>query len=301
MTSNLRILQFGVSGQLGRALLEAAAAQQVRLSALSRTEADLAQPGTAAGAVAAQAADLVVIAAAYTAVDRAESEEALAHRVNAEAAAEIAAACAARDVPVIYISTDYVFSGEGERAWREDDPVAPLNAYGRTKAAGEHAVLAASPRNLTLRTSWVFSPWGRNFVTAMLRLARERHEVTVVDDQRGRPTSALDLAAAIIRLAPLSVAGRASGILHFANRGEVSWADFAESIFFEAAARGWSAARVQRIPSSAYPTPARRPHNSVLDTSRFERLTGSTPSPWSEALQRTLDRLEPADGSSQAA
>lgn len=290
MAAPLRILQFGATGQLGRALLSRAPAAGVEITALSRMEADLADPGAAARAVAAHDADLAVIAAAYTAVDAAESEEALARRINAEAAGEIAQACAQRGLKLVYVSTDYVFSGEGGRAWREDDPVAPQNAYGRTKAAGEQAVLDASPKALVLRTSWVFSPWGRNFVRTMLRLGAEQDEVAVVSDQTGRPTSALDLADTILTLAPRLVAGDGpSGVLHFANDGATDWAGFARGVFAEAEARGMPGARVRDIATADYPTPARRPANSVLDTSRIEHDWGITPRPWRQALAEVMD------------
>jgi dTDP-4-dehydrorhamnose reductase len=287
----LRVLQFGATGQLGRALIDGGRSANIALTALDRAQADLARPGAAAAATAASPADVVVIAAAYTAVDRAESEEAMAHRINAAAPAEIAQAAAARSVPVIYVSTDYVFAGTGSHAWQEDDATVPLNAYGRTKAAGEAAVLAASPENLVIRTSWVFSPWGRNFVTTMLRLAEGQDEISVARDQRGRPTSALDLANAILAIAPRAISGEITGILHFANAGETDWAEFAQTVFAEAKARNWPHARVRRIPASDYPAPAMRPANSVLDTARFERLTGLIPRPWHEALSETLDRM----------
>lgn len=291
MSETPRILVFGRTGQLARAL-KLHGAGRAHLEFLGREEADFAQPGEASRAAERADADLAVIAAAYTAVDRAESEEALAMRVNAEAPGEIAAACAGRGVPLIYVSTDYVFPGGGDAPWREDDAAAPVNAYGRSKAAGERAVLDVHPGALVLRTSWVFSPWGPNFVTTMLRLARERDTVSVVSDQNGRPTGALDLARAILDLAPALIDGRARGALHFANAGATNWADFAEAIFAGAAARGLPAATVARIATADYPAQAQRPSNSVLDTTRLEREFGIAPRPWGAALDETLDRIE---------
>lgn len=296
--SGPRILQFGASGQLATAMRERAGR---RLLALDRGAADLSVPGAAATHVRDAAADIVVIAAAHTAVDKAESNYEIAHRINADAPGEIAAACAARDLPVIHVSTDYVFDGGAGRPWREDDASRPLNAYGRSKLEGERAVLAANPRAVVIRTSWVFSPWGQNFVRTMLRLAQTRQEIDVVADQLGRPTSALDLAETILAIAPRITTGGPYGVFHFANTGETDWAGFAQAIFDGSKGRGLPSARVRRITTADYPTPARRPANSVLDTRRIETAFGLKPRPWRDALTEVLDRLAAGDGSSPAA
>ncbi len=292
MTGPLRILQFGATGQLARAMIARAPGTNAEITALGRAAADLSTPGAAARRIADAEADLVLIAAAYTAVDKAETEESLAHRINAEAPGEIAAACAARGLPLAHVSTDYVFSGAAGPAWREDDNTAPLNAYGRTKLAGERAVLAAHPRSAVIRASWVFAAEGRNFVTTMLRLAETREEIAVVSDQHGRPTSANDLAGAILAMAPRLVSGEGPyGVFHFANAGATDWADFAEAIFTEAKQRGLPYARVRRILTHDYPTPAKRPENSVLDTAKIEAAYGIAPRPWRDALAGAMDAI----------
>ncbi len=292
MTPPLRILQFGRTGQLARAMLARAPYADVRLTALGRGQADLSVPGEAARAVERARADLVLIAAAHTAVDRAETEPRLARRVNAAAPGEIAAACAARGLPLVHISTDYVYSGAGDQPFKETDPIAPLGVYGMTKAEGEAAALAANPKTAILRTSWVFSPWGGNFVKTMLRLARDRDTVRVVADQTGRPTSAADLAGAILAMAPRLVFGEGPyGVFHFANAGAVSWAGFAEGIFTAARARGLPAATVTPIATKDFPTPAKRPAWSVLDTSKIESAYGIAPRPWTAALDEAIGAL----------
>jgi dTDP-4-dehydrorhamnose reductase len=289
MSAPLRILQFGRTGQLARELLARAPAA-VSVQALARSDVDLTDPEAVAAAVRGADADLVVNAAAYTAVDRAESEPDRAVAVNAAAPAAMARACAERGLPLVHVSTDYVFDGAGARAWREDDRRAPINAYGRTKAAGEAAVKASGAHALILRTSWLFSPYGTNFVRTMLALAQTRAELRVVADQRGRPTAAGDLAEAILALAP-RLADRdplACGVFHFAGAGTTSWADFAETIF---ALAGGPHPRVIPIPTADYPTPAPRPLNSELDCGKFERTLGLRPRPWRVGLAETLDQL----------
>jgi dTDP-4-dehydrorhamnose reductase len=292
MSRPLTILQFGRTGQLAREMLARAPARGCEIQALSRSDIDLADAGAVANAVRDASADLVLNAAAYTAVDRAESEPDLAMAINAAAPAAMAKACAKRGLPLIHLSTDYVFDGAKAGAWREDDPRAPTCAYGRSKAEGEAAVEAAGGRAVILRTSWVFSAHGSNFVKTMLALAKARPELRVVADQRGRPTAAGDLADAILAIAPRLVAGapEASGVFHFAGEGTTSWAGFAEAIFELA---GDPKPKVIPIPTADYPTPARRPLNSELDCGRIERVFGLRPRPWRDGLAEALHELAP--------
>lgn len=288
----MRILVTGRDGQVARSLAERGATHPAHeMVFAARPELDLERPGAFALTIADISPDLVINAAAYTAVDRAEEEEALAHRINADAAGEGAAAAAHLGIPFLQLSTDYVFDGSGERPWREDDPVAPVNAYGRTKAAGEQAVLAASPAHAVVRSSWLVGPFGRNFAKTMLSLAADRDEIAVVDDQRGCPTSTLDLADALIAMADPAIEGRAGGIWHLAGRGESSWADLAEEIFRVSAASGGPAARVRRIATVDYPTPATRPANSVLDCTKARRELGIELTDWRPAIGTISERL----------
>ncbi|HSF96472.1 MAG TPA: dTDP-4-dehydrorhamnose reductase [Thermohalobaculum sp.] len=290
----MRVMVTGKSGQLARALAQVSTGRD-DLSFHGRDTVDLAKAGAAAKAIAAARPDLVINAAAYTAVDQAESEPEAAHRLNAAAPGEIAGACADAGAALIHISTDYVFDGTGARAYRETDATGPIGVYGASKLAGEAAALTANPRTVVLRTSWVYSPWGRNFVLTMLNLARTRPELRIVDDQRGNPTSALDLAEACSGLAP-RLAGAAAGdpvwgLYHYAGRGTCSWADFAAEIFALAARHGVPVPQIERIGTADYPTPARRPANSALDTSKFEATFGMDTVPWQQALARVIGMI----------
>lgn len=291
---SVRVLQFGTTGQLAQELLAQAKDFDVEIAALSRAEADLADPQPAARTLEGAEADLVVIAAAYTAVDLAESEAALAYRVNAEAPAAIAHAASARGAAVVHVSTDYVFDGAKGAPYVEGDEARPLNVYGASKLAGERQVLAASPRALVLRTSWVVSSRGRNFVRTMLRLAGEGGPISVVDDQFGRPTSARDLARFILsqagRLAAAPAGDQVFGLCHFANSGEVSWKGFAEGIFD--IALGAQAPVVKAITTAERPSPAARPARGTLDTGKLERTFGVTPRPWREATAEIVAELK---------
>lgn len=286
----MRILLVGPKGQLGTALLERAPRRDIEVLPLSRSDADLEKPPEIAAAIAAAPGfDFLVNAAAYTAVDRAEAEEDRARAVNALAPRDMARAAAARDVPILHVSTDYVFDGKKRGAYVEDDATAPVSAYGRTKLEGEEAVRAAHPRHLILRTSWVFSATGGNFVKTMLRLGAEREVLRVVDDQVGRPTFAGDLADTILTLtkamAPVAdVADDRWGTYHVAGEGPATWHGFAQEIFARTPVR----ARLEPIPSSSYPTPARRPANSVLDCAKVERRFGLRMRPWTAGLDETL-------------
>jgi len=287
MTGGLNVLQFGPSGQLGSELVTAFSKDpDIRATVLSRADADFTDPSAIENAVLrTDALDVVVNAVAYTAVDRAEQEEALAYRVNAETVDAMARACAARGVPLIHVSTDYVYDGVKPDPYVESDPTAPLNAYGRTKLAGENRIRDHLPAHVILRTSWVYSAGGRNFVSTMLRLGGERDEVRVVDDQYGAPTSARDLAEAIAVIAR-RVTGPAPqfGTFHYADAGETSWCDFAAEIFRQA---GLKASAVP-IPAAEYPTPARRPANSRLDLAKISRIFGIHPPAWQASLTRVL-------------
>lgn len=290
--SRKRIVVTGRNGQVARSLHEQAVAHgDLELVFAGRPELDLARPETVAEAVTNLRPDLVVSAAAYTQVDRAESEETLAMTVNAVAAGEIARATAMLGVPIIHLSTDYVFDGTKSTPYVESDPVGPLGVYGRSKLAGELAVAAASPDHVILRTTWLYSPFGRNFLKTMLRLAQNRDCVRVVDDQTGTPTSTSDLAGAI-----LTIAGNLlerddpalRGIFHLAAGGSTSWADFAEEIFRCSQVCGGPSATVEHIPASEYPTPARRPANSRLDCSRILDLHGVRLPQWKSSVEAAV-------------
>lgn len=280
-------LIFGRSGQVATAL------QGVEPDAvfLGRDEADLTEPDSCAAAIATHRPALVINAAAYTAVDRAEEEEALATVVNGDAPASMAQACAALDVPFVHISTDYVFDGTGDQPWTPNDPVAPQNAYGRSKLAGENGVLAAGGTYAILRTAWVFSETGNNFVKTMLRLAETRDALNVVNDQIGGPTDADAIARACLDIGnQLAADPSKSGTYHFAGMPHVSWADFAHAIFQQAG----KPVSVTGIPSSEYPTPAARPANSRLDCSATESTFGIAAPNWQDGLKRVLDELAKA-------
>jgi len=297
-----RLLVTGAGGQVGTELAAEAAAAGFAVVAPARAELDITDEKALAAAIAAAKPDAVVNAAAYTAVDRAESEPGIAHAVNARAPGILGRVCDRAGIPLLHISTDYVFDGASERPWREDDPVAPLGVYGASKAAGETALRAAAPRHIILRTAWVYSPHGNNFVKTMLRLAGARDEIAVVDDQRGSPTSATDIAQALLALAASAIDAKATdaplwGTYHFCNAGVTSWCGFARAIMGGAEARGGTPARIRPIPTAGYPTPARRPAYSALDCAKLKSGFGVEPRPWAEALDDVLDRLlKPAGG-----
>ena len=288
----MKLLVFGETGQVARELA-ALAGDGLEVETVPRGRADLAQPGAATEVLASAQADAVINAAAYTAVDRAEAEEALACQVNGAAPGEIARACAARGLPLVQISTDYVFDGSGDAPRGVAAPVGPLGAYGRSKLAGEAAVRAAGGVHAILRTSWVFSAHGANFVKTMLRLGAERERLSIVDDQRGGPTAAADIAAACVVIArALRDAPEKSGIYHYSGAPDVSWAGFAREIF----ARAGIGCEVVPIPSDAYPTPAKRPLNSRLDCSVTGAVFGLPRPDWRVGLGAVLDALPtPAD------
>lgn len=286
-----RIIVLGREGQLAKSLAHRAGTQAgVDLLHLGRPELDLETPYKIAQEIRAAQPDIVVNTAAYTAVDKAESEPQRAFAINRDGAAAAARATHDLGIPFIHISTDYVFDGRKPEPYREDDETGPLNVYGRSKLAGEQAVMAAHPAAVILRTSWVYSPFGGNFVKTMLRLGAERPVLRVVGDQYGNPTSALDLADAILRMAPrLGMDG--GGIYHLTGGGSTSWHQFAAFIFAESARLGGATPVLEAIPTSAYPTPALRPANSRLDCSAFAQRFGFTLRDWREATRDTVSRL----------
>lgn len=278
----MNILLFGQTGQVAREIR-----MQAEVTALGRAQADLNDPAGCAAAILSHRPDVVINAAAYTAVDRAESEPQDAHRINADAPTEMAKACAALGIPFLHISTDYVFAGTGTKPWTPQDAVAPSNVYGRTKLAGEEGVRNSGARHAILRTSWVFSAHGANFVKTMLKLSQTRDALTVVDDQIGGPTPARAIAAAILQMAQAMHAGHGGGTYHFAGTPVASWADFAREIFAQAE----RTTRVTGIPTTDYPTPAARPLNSRLDCASLQSDFGIMPPDWKDALRILLKDL----------
>ncbi len=286
----MRVLVFGRTGQVAREIARRAPGDVV-ITALGRDQADLADPAACAAALAARAADAVINAAAYTAVDRAEDEERLATVVNGAAPAAMARAAAEKGVPFLHVSTDYVFDGGGTAPWTPEAPTGPLGAYGRSKLAGEAGVAGAGGDHAILRTSWVFSAHGANFVKTMLRLAATRDRLDVVADQTGGPTAAADIADALWTMARAFHEGRGrSGIYHFAGAPDVSWAGFAREIFAQAG----RTVTVTGIPSAEYPTPAARPANSRLDCSATETHFGIPRPDWRQSLAAVLAELKEA-------
>ena len=279
----MAILVFGKTGQVAR---ELRARREV--IALAREDVDLADAKACAHAIARIAPSSVINAAAYTAVDRAEEEEGLAMSINAGAPAAMAGACADLGIPLIHISTEYVFDGSGDEPFAVERKPAPLSVYGRSKLAGEHAVRRAGGTHAIVRTSWVFSAHGHNFVKTMLRLGQERDALSIVSDQRGGPTSAGALAQACLTIADAIVGNPSkSGTYHFAGSPDTSWADFAREIFAQAEI----ACDVVDIATADYPTPATRPLNSRLDCATTEQEFGIARPDWRVDLSAVLSEL----------
>ncbi|WP_454021098.1 dTDP-4-dehydrorhamnose reductase [Azospirillum sp. Marseille-Q6669] len=288
------VLVFGSNGQVGFELLRAAWAPDLTPVGLDRASGDVTDARAVAAAIAAYRPALVVNASAYTAVDRAESERDAAFAVNRDGPANLARACAAAGVPLIHISTDYVFDGTSKSTpWSEDDPVAPQGVYAASKLAGEEAVRDAQPDHVILRTAWVFGAHGHNFVKTMLRLARERDELRVVADQHGCPTPAAAIAAAITAIARTRLGGGSwtSGTFHYGGAPATTWHGFADRIVERAAPRIGRRPTVTAITTADFPTPARRPANSVLDTTRLGQAYGIPPADWMTGLDRVLDDI----------
>lgn len=291
----MRLLVTGRDGQVAASLLEAGQAHAgVEVVAIGRPDLDLARPEAVIDAIAAGKPDIVVSAAAYTAVDQAEDEPDIAFAVNATGAGKVAEAAARLGVPIIHLSTDYVFDGSGSRAYVETDATAPLGVYGASKLAGELAVAAAGPRHLILRTAWVYSPFGRNFVKTMLRLAADRDEISVVADQWGNPTCALDIADAVLHAATMLHRERsfaAFGTYHLAGTGETNWSGFARHILDTSRAAGGPWAQVRDIATKDYPTKARRPANSRLSSAKFAAVFGWSAPEWRQSTERVVRRI----------
>jgi dTDP-4-dehydrorhamnose reductase len=285
-----RILLTGGSGQLGRELQDQTWPEGWVLDAPSSAELDLGDPAALARRVGEGGYAAIVNAGAYTKVDAAESDPIGAWQVNALAPAVLAAAAAEAGIPIVQLSTDYVFAGTSDRPWRPDDPIAPLSVYGASKAGGELAVHTSGARHAILRTAWVVSEHGHNFVRTMLRLAVERPSVGVVADQHGSPTAARDLARAVRIVTERFLAGSdfQSGTWHVANQGFATWHELAAYVFEEAARHGHLAPALNALTTADYPTPARRPANSRLDTTDLERDFGLTLPPWQDSVAQIV-------------
>jgi dTDP-4-dehydrorhamnose reductase len=295
----MRVVVTGLSGQVALSLSERGAAHGVEVVRVGRPTLDFEDPATIGPGLRTARPDLIVNAAAFTAVDLAESEEATAARVNGEAAGEAAAEAARLGVSIIHLSTDYVFDGRLDRPYREDDPVAPTGAYGRSKLAGEIAVAAATDDHVILRTAWVYSPFGKNFVRTMLALGPTHAAVRVVADQIGNPSYAPDIADGILAVANALAHAPGNydlrGVFHMAGAGSAVWADLAEATFEAAAAQGRAPVKVNRIASADYPTPARRPANSQLDCGKLYRRYGVALPDWRQSVKLCVARVLQAE------
>lgn len=288
-----KLLVFGAGGQVGSHLLETAG--RLGRDAVGRThaETDICDPCAVGKALAEEKPGFVVNAGAYTAVDKAESDADTAFKVNRDGAEVVASAACKAGVPLLHLSTDYVFDGRATRPYTETDSVGPQGAYARSKEAGERAVMAAHDRHLILRTAWVYGPFGTNFLRTMLRLGAEREELAIVDDQTGCPTMTGDIAAAILAMVETAESAqfRDWGVYHYAGADVVTWFGFAGMIFAQAEAFGRKAPRLRPIGTADYPTPAPRPAYSVLSTAKIERVFGIKPAPLRSGVVATLKRL----------
>jgi dTDP-4-dehydrorhamnose reductase len=293
-----RILVTGAGGQVGSALLAALPAQGFEALPAGRPALDFDRPASIEALLAGTAPEAVVNCAAWTAVDAAEENEPAAFRANALGPALLARGCAARGIPLVQLSTDYVFDGTKGAPYAEADAPNPLGAYGRTKLAGEWAALAGNPRSIVLRTSWIYAPSGTNFLRTMLRLAAERRDLSVVADQIGAPTAAADLAEAIAAiLARIRAEGwrpAHGGVFHATAAGHTSWHGFAEAIFAAARPHGGPSPRIRAITSGEYPARARRPADGRLDCARLAAVFGVRLPPWQEGLARVMRALHAA-------
>jgi dTDP-4-dehydrorhamnose reductase len=288
-----RIVVTGSNGQVARSMIERAPGAACEIICIGRPTLDLANLITI-DAIAAAKPDVLLSAAAYTDVNKAEAEPALADLINGRAPGLLAAHAHVLGIPLIHLSTDYVFDGTKPGAYTEADPICPINAYGRSKAAGERAIAQATSRHVILRTSWVYSPFGRNFVRSMLALAAQQDEVRVVADQIGNPTAAGDIADGVMAVAQnlITVTGdQHYGTFHMAAEGTASWAELAAAIFLISAERGGPSARVIPIASHEYPTPAQRPSNSRLDCMRIARIHGVSLPHWRTSLGPCIERI----------
>ena len=287
------ILVAGKTGQLARAMTKLAGERAISLVTAGRPEFDIEDVDSVERIIAAVAPKAIVNAAAYTAVDKAETEPARAYGINCVGAARLAAAAAKHKIPFVHVSTDYVFDGTKTSPYLEDDLPSPLSVYGQSKLQGEFAVRDACADALVIRTSWIFSSSAQNFVKTMLRLAETRESVGVVNDQLGSPTAAEDLAATILTILGECTQNTSSraGLYHFTCAGDTTWYGFAEAIYAGWAKRGHRVPRLNPITTAEYPTPARRPSNSRLDCSKIQRTFGIQSRPWPESLDFCLDAL----------
>jgi dTDP-4-dehydrorhamnose reductase len=286
----VKVMVVGRSGQLARSLADSGTRHE--LITIGRPELDLEMRGSAELAIRQNVPDVVINAAAYTNVDGAEGEAELAFGINADAAGEIAATANELGIPIIQISTDYVFDGSASGDYKEDAPVAPLSVYGRSKMAGEDRVRAANPRHMILRTAWLYGPYGRNFVKTMFDAAETCDELRVVADQRGSPTSALDLAEALLAL--LDRWNGQGSTYHLAGSGNASWHELACEVMSARKRLGLRVAKVEAIASADWPTKAMRPRNSVLDSSKFERDFKIRLPDWRQSVGKVVERLAEA-------
>ncbi len=289
----MRLAVTGKNGQVVSAL-QALASDELEIVALGRPELDLAQPETVLKALREVKPDVVVSAAAYTAVDKAESEHDIAFAVNRDGARAVAQAASDIGIPLIHLSTDYVFDGTKDTAYVESDPTGPTSVYGRSKLEGEQAVSEATDNYVVLRTAWVYSEYGNNFVKTMLRLGENRNEINVVADQFGCPTSANDIAAAVVTIARKLAedsSARLRGVFHLSGTGETNWANFAKQIFALSAENGGKSIFVNDISTEQYPTPARRPANSRLDCSKLEEVYGIKLPSWQTSTRAVVTAL----------
>ena len=290
---NARILVTGGGGQVGTELTRRAAAWKSEVQALGRKDLDITQADAVRETLAAARPAVVINAAAYTAVDKAEEDSEAAFAANRDAPGNIGRVCAALAIPLIHISTDYVFDGQKEGAYLADDPVSPLGVYGASKEAGERAVREAWSQHVIMRTSWVYAAHGGNFVRTMLRVGAERDTLRVVADQTGSPTFAGDIADAALAIAG-KIAGQPKapwGTYHYTARGHTTWHGFAEAIFDLAETTLGRRPAVEAITTSEYPTPARRPVNSVLDCAKIDANFSPPRRSWREGLAEVLDEL----------
>ncbi len=290
----MRVVVTGKEGQVDTSLAELGEKLGIEIIRVGLPEIDLSKPETLAGPVKAAKPDLIISSAAYTAVDKAESEAGLAQAINGDGPGELARIAAELNIPILHLSTDYVFAGDKDGVYDETDTPAPVSVYGRTKLSGEEQIKAATSNHVILRTAWVYSPYGNNFVKTMLRLGETRDELNVVADQNGCPTYAPEIARALLTIAQRVAKDsdpKLRGTFHLTGQGETTWAGFAEAIFAGSAERGGKAVRVNPIPTSAYPTPASRPANSRLSGEKLAATYDLRLDPWGVSLDDCLTRL----------
>ncbi|MDI7776364.1 dTDP-4-dehydrorhamnose reductase [Asticcacaulis sp. EMRT-3] len=290
----MRIVVTGKAGQVDTSLATLGEAQGLTIIRLGLPEIDLSDPASLTGPITAACPNVIISSAAYTAVDKAETETELAQTINGDGPGELARIAAKLNVPILHLSTDYVFAGDKDGVYNENDVPAPASIYGATKLSGERQIAAATPNHVIFRTAWVYSPFGNNFVKTMLRLGETRDELNVVADQYGCPTYAPEIARALLSAARRVVADAdpaLRGVFHLTGQGETHWAGFAEAIFKGAEARGRQPVKVNPIPSSQYPTPAKRPANSRLSGEKLKATYQLQLDPWRTSLDDCLDRL----------